>query len=950
MLTLGIDYGASNIGIALVRNTKEGNEPLFAGTIKISAKFLKGKVEVRAGIRGLRRTRKTKHRRLQMIHDELVRLGVDVEIISCIVGFCKRRGYKYGPTNEETQKKTESQKEIETYSVSREVFFEELEKELTLLLPSHELYDSVLSVCEKVLNRKGERSREIRETRIDNRGVSRCAWKDCDRVTPRKINAISDCLNQQLFLTLKQGLDNAPSLAGDVYKAIHELDELGVIIRNLVTPDSKKEKSDNKKKATRILGKLRDDLFNLDADKNERKRAWKFVQKSILNLIEKPTGRNAYCHGHSKEYVKMVRKGQSIPFKTTIQTRDIISRREQILFEKIWRYIQARILPLCDHKGIDYLVVERVAFDLLVASRKKIGEASDEQIEDMYSQGPMYQFKSRTEMLQKEFGGLCAYCGTPSDKLIEVEHILPKREFAFDSYLNIVPSCPRCNAEKGSSSPSSRLLKINEDAYNAYSEYYNQLKKKRPPHPFHNIKKGLLNLMKDKNRVVEAERFLSMIANNLSGIVQTQRGPRPLSRFLSTKLSQCQKKTPLPSFLNGRQTALYRYIAYPEFDKIRDKKESLQTNHALDAIILASRLPGFEMLRTNQVSTSTIQHWKSLVLKKAPPASNGNPVPQTPHHNFLVNGFEQVDKFGYVTIDLTHMNWNHRDSMIHKEDPYGWTTEQELDKSNPCKRIAAQDLCKNLLKLGKVKDVSGYLARIRHPRLRQVALDAWKIKDSLEAVVDVITNWLRKSIANSIDRSKFSNHPADVKRREDLVAFVNGIDKPIPSVIGIKMDTIGVGSNVVCRWDKQAGKISHRYMTHPPNRGVILAYPKKTSGVADCSKPQLAYIKQNHALVTDGRAFGDLPPVLRDGQVFGLPSLSSTVWLEHVKDYLKECNFHSFCILRAGCVVCYEDGTNWFVKNFDDSDEFKKSSRLRNVVAIRRTPLTEKAVPLKNLT
>jgi RNase H-fold protein (predicted Holliday junction resolvase) len=37
MITLAIDYGASNVGIALVRNTEAGNEPLFAGTVILDA-------------------------------------------------------------------------------------------------------------------------------------------------------------------------------------------------------------------------------------------------------------------------------------------------------------------------------------------------------------------------------------------------------------------------------------------------------------------------------------------------------------------------------------------------------------------------------------------------------------------------------------------------------------------------------------------------------------------------------------------------------------------------------------------------------------------------------------------------------------------------------------------------------------------------------------------------
>jgi Holliday junction resolvasome RuvABC endonuclease subunit len=67
MITLGIDYGASYIGVALVENTGTGNRPLFAGTIAINARDLKDMVETRAAIRRLRRTRKTKIRRLSRL-------------------------------------------------------------------------------------------------------------------------------------------------------------------------------------------------------------------------------------------------------------------------------------------------------------------------------------------------------------------------------------------------------------------------------------------------------------------------------------------------------------------------------------------------------------------------------------------------------------------------------------------------------------------------------------------------------------------------------------------------------------------------------------------------------------------------------------------------------------------------------------------------------------------
>ena len=82
---------------------------------------------------------------------------------------------------------------------------------------------------------------------------------------------------------------------------------------------------------------------------------------------------------------------------------------------------------------------------------------------------------------------------------------------------------------------------------------------------FHTIKKGVLNLMRDPARVWEAERYLSLISNHFTEIVQTQRSPRPFARFLYSRLSILQKESPEIQFKNGRHTALYRYHRLPGF-------------------------------------------------------------------------------------------------------------------------------------------------------------------------------------------------------------------------------------------------------------------------------------------------------------------------------------------------------------------------------------------------
>jgi type III secretory pathway component EscR len=99
---------------------------------------------------------------------------------------------------------------------------------------------------------------------------------------------------------------------------------------------------------------------------------------------------------------------------------------------------------------------------------------------------------------------------------METEHILPRAEFFFDSYLNIVPACPRCNQSKGARTPSAASLKIADEAYEAYSSYLQKKSRTRPLHLFHTIKKGVLNLMRDPQRQWEAERYLSLIASQFA--------------------------------------------------------------------------------------------------------------------------------------------------------------------------------------------------------------------------------------------------------------------------------------------------------------------------------------------------------------------------------------------------------------------------------------------------
>lgn len=937
MITLGIDWGAANVGVALVRNTASGNEPLFAGTIVINAKMIKDKVEARANIRGLRRSRKTKKRRLRELRLRLLGLGPDPATINRVINFCERRGYSY-QDRDEKETLEESQ-----YKVHRNKFFQSLGDELGCIFPSPELREQVLKICEQILNSNCDPQQEPRPARFDNRGVSRCAWEGCDKVTPRRANATDDAVAQQLVTFFQRVLKETPSLKDRI---VQVATRLGLLARELRA--AIKDKADDltkalRKRARASLEQLKDDLTDSQPDTDETKKAWKYVKEGTMSLLENTGGRNSYCREHSKAYIDTILSGKQLPFKKTISESDIISRREQITFGKFWRYIEARILPLAP-EGIDRIVVERTAFDMLAGSRKTISKISDKRVEDIYQQGPMYDCLNRKDMLQKEFAGLCAYCGKPSNILLECEHILPRSQFFFDSYLNILPACPSCNAEKGSRLPGSASLHISEEAYVKYEEYLNKLKAKRPLHFLHTEKKGILNLMRNSERTWEAEQYLGLIANNFAAITQSQRGPRPLARLLYSKLSARQDKTPTICFRSGRHTSLYRTIAYPKFQKAEDKSDGGKVNHALDAVLLACQLPDPTPLEARGVNVHTVGTWRRAVLSQAPKAGKQG-VPVIPNNHCYVEGFETVDQDGYVVLELATLNWNQKDSAKHKQDPYGWS-----DKSNkPTKRKSALALYDELVK-EKDEKVKKIVETIYHPSLRKAMAAVLNIKLSGPAVAEEMKKWLQQSVRNSINKSTFSNHPTDQARNSQLAIFANNDTAPIPRIMGIKCFDTGVDGKIdLERLDPRTGKTGHRYMASPANQAMILAYPRLATGEADIARPYVAGIRQNFALKTHGEKFIAKPMELDRGMVWGNKSSVIHGFEKILETYLSDCGFHSYAMLTPCCVIRYKDGKEQFIRNFDKSGEFKMGI-LKNVIGVRRTPFSDRFKVLKQLT
>ena len=937
--TLGIDYGASNVGIALVCNESTGkNVPLFAATLRLDARDLKEKVETRAGIRSLRRTKKTKKRRLRNLENTLTSIGLPDDKVASIIHFSKRRGYK-SLFDEDISEETEEEHDSEfVYRFSREVFFQSLKSELETIVIDPSLRLKALSLCERILNKQGNPDHEIRRLRIDNRGASRCAWEDCNRVTPRSDNAIRDVLAQQIYNYFQTPLRENPSGTDTVEDVLHKLETISKRIRSASGDHVKEEKKALRKKARTAIIDLNRILmpnpFGVSDDKS-----WEYVEKAIMNTIEKRMGRNRYCREHSLKYIKTILAGKSIPFKKTITDADIISRREQIAYSKLWRYIEVRVLPLSP-QGIDKIVVERTAFDLLAGSWKTIQGASDKFKEEMYQQGPMFGFSNRAEMLKEEFGGICAYCGKPSVKLMDREHILPRAKFFFDGYLNILPACPTCNSLKGKRAASDQSLAVAPEAYDAYKNYLAKKFKNRPMHFLHTVKKGILNLMKEPERIWDAEKYLSIVARQYAQIVQSQRSPRPFARLLCRKIKEIQGSEPRITFQSGRHTALYRNIAYPEFEKYADKEEGNTINHGLDAIILASNLPDFYPVESLNIPMEQLKGWTIAVRKRAPrPGSDGIPAISVKD---AVEGFEKVHGPGYIEMEVRAMAWNKKNSMTHKQDPYGWSETLRM----PTKRKAAADLYANMMKETSLTKLKSMVERFYHPALKHYILGKMSDDKPGQSAAMALKEWLRTSVKNSLPNSKFSNHPGDQARKADLENFVAAAAAPIPVIIGVKMIDTGVQGKIdLERMDPRTGQIVHRYMTQPPNKAVYVAYPKKSDGIMDPLKPCLLFLRQNDSIITESLAvFHPLPEGLARGHVLGGVKVI-VHGRELLEKYLEECGFYCYIRLTPGCVINYKDGQQWFVRNFDQSKDFKKA-RLRNIKSVKKTPFSSRVETL----
>jgi hypothetical protein len=329
--TLAIGFGSKNIGIALVRNQDGVNIPLFAGTALYNRFLLSKKVEPRVQMRRMRRTKKTKKARLSRLKIGLLSMGLDTEVVTWLVNYCRRRGYK-SLFDEEMEPKDEKKDEDEVvFRFSREDFFGALENELLTRLPEDKLIP-VLDLCEHNLNRDGDRFKEVRLIRIDNRGASRCAWDGCNSVTPRRDNALRDALAQFVFTVNAQEVRGDPDLYEQIQHLLDQLTQLGKRLRHVGGSDPKKERQVLLKRIREEL-KLLKGLSGLSQDVPEEavepKEAWTHIRRNLMNLMEQTGGRNRFCGHHSAMYVSHLVDGKPIPFKRSLTESDMTSAEKK---------------------------------------------------------------------------------------------------------------------------------------------------------------------------------------------------------------------------------------------------------------------------------------------------------------------------------------------------------------------------------------------------------------------------------------------------------------------------------------------------------------------------------------------------------------------------------------------------------------------------------------------
>jgi hypothetical protein len=333
-------------------------------------------------------------------------------------------------------------------------------------------------------------------------------------------------------------------------------------------------------------------------------------------------------------------------------------------------------------------------------------------------------------------------------------------------------------------------------------------------------------------------------------------------------------------------------------------------------------------------------------VRDAAPRFGSEGIPVMPHAELAIPGFEDLLPGGYFNVDLAKFNWNHRNSGVQRQGIFGWNSKAEL----PTLRIAAADLAAQLIKAdenskkgARLGKVSKLVENILHPQLRAVLNRAKDNEKPGHACAEALTEWLRRTIKNSLPHAKFSNHPADKSRQQLLAKFSQGNTESIPVTIGIKMlrpsDNRAVN---LSRVDKH-GNVIHRYRADPGLVAKIVGYRKTNDGI-DRSKPLIFDWRQSWALVPKRRKLPAMPEGVLNGRAYGQTMPDSKQWFEALKSYFREIGVAECVIVKQGNVVQYDDGGSCYIRNFSSTQGFKPGM-LKGIIGVRRTPFVDNITP-----
>jgi ferritin len=933
--TLSIDYGSKYLGISLVQHESGvENRVLYAATVVAEPKPLKALVETRAMTRRMRRTRKTHERRLRHLADALCGIRHAEKILL----FCRRRGFSYTP--DETD-------DVETqFHVPRAVFFESLRREIEFEINACDR-DRVWKACQRHLNEGCRREGELRPARFDNRGPSKCQWIGCKRNVPRAANAIEERLQQALFAWLKPIFDVSADPVRLRRSVNHWIGELAALSRAYArlkeddrdTVASQRKLLDKRKGRIFLLLKNRASTEAPNANGEAFADNWRETySKNVTEIVKgERSGRVPYCREHSREFVEYFLAGKPIPNRTDITEADLFGRTQQILFMRLWRLVEARLLPLAGGR-IDRIIVERAAFDILAGKFKDRRDISEDKAAEMYWHGPLFGFDSRGDMLKQEFDGYCAYCGEKNASL-QIEHVLPQSKFPFDSYFNILPSCIACNAQKGARTPLEAGMRVHQAAFDAYAEYLSQL---RPPHYFHTIKKGLLKLLTREGHSPDVEKQLGMLAENLLSITNTQKGQRPLARYLAGKLETKTGMRPEIGYTAGRHTAVYRSILLPDYDKREAKAEKDLVNHAVDAVILGCRLPSVAAAENRRWyrSAEELNEWRNKVLNAGPELYEGLPAVQatTP-----ISFFETDLGGGFFQIDLSAFNWNRKRHSEHKLDPVCISRS-----GRPCKRESAAGVFAELLKDEEQRKKQ--IEKIAHPALKKL------LRENLSHAAEKFVAWLQKSIQVKIALGKMGRHPSDQARKlllEEFAStpcdqFLNADKKQrkdIPRTIGIRCEIAAAATKFdIARCDS-SGNVFQNYMSGPKWRNIYVGYQMQ-NGQLNRQSPFEFWVNQL-GKVTVWKGSASIPlDVMPDSPLLGRPlggrmniKEFQQSWAMAFDALCRDLGIKKRFSLGQGVVIEKMDGTVTLLRNFDKGKPWMSVATFRNIKRVYRSPL-----------